>query len=248
MSLKFYYQNSLNKLIKSQEKLYEGNRKIILSGLEPGTYILSFKDDDNKSDIHGKGVLNNRISSLLMNQLNNIGISTHFIKKLNMNKQLIKSSEVIPIIIDIHNVAYGSFAKRLGLEIGNSFSNPIIEIRFKSKELYNPLISTSHILGLKLASEEELDIMFSISQRINDFLQGQFSALDMRLFSIQLEFGRFYSQDFLDDPEILLIDEISPDTFTLLSNKEKSNDFSINLEENKNDIYRKLLEKFNTLN
>lgn len=218
MTLRFCPQGLNEKPAARRQQIYEGTEKILFAGPDPSTCVLYFKDQScfaAKEIIPGKGVINNRISGLLMQRLSEIGIATHYLRQLNMREQLVRATEVIPLQIEIHNVAHGHFAERLGLEIGRRLPRPIIDLRFKSKDLAYPLVSPSHITTLEWAEEDEVEDILAATQRINDFLQGQFLAIGIRLQSFRLEFGRFYLSDFLDGCQVMLIDEVSPDTCCL---------------------------------
>jgi phosphoribosylaminoimidazole-succinocarboxamide synthase len=205
-----------------RRKIYEGKAKILYEGPEPGTLIQSFKDDatafnnEKKGTITGKGVLNNRISEFLMTRLNDIGIPTHFIRRLNMREQLVRQVEIIPIEVVIRNVAAGSIAKRFGIEEGTPLPRAIIEYYYKSDELGDPLISEDHITAFGWAGIQDLDDMVALSLRINDFLIGMFLGVGLRLVDFKLEFGRVYTDE---DMQIVLADEISPDNCRLWDTK-----------------------------
>lgn len=202
-----------------RRQLFDGTRKVLYDGPESGTYVLYFKDDvtlQGKSDtISGKGILNNRISELMMTRLNDLGIDTHFIRSLNMREQLVRATETLPFSVTLHNVASGAFAKRLGLEEGMLLSKPVPEFTLRSKDLNNPIVAAEHLTALGWSRFEEIDDILMTSQRVNDFLSGQFLALNIRLISFSLEFGRHYTTDLMDS-QIMITDELSPDTFSLL--------------------------------
>ncbi|MGB1548006.1 MAG: phosphoribosylaminoimidazolesuccinocarboxamide synthase, partial [Alphaproteobacteria bacterium] len=185
---------------------------------EPGTLVQYFKDDatafNNKKHaiITGKGVLNNRISEYLMIRLAEIGIPTHFVRRLNMREQLIREVEIIPIEVVVRNVVAGSLATRLGLEEGTPLPRSIIEYYYKADELGDPLVSEEHITAFGWASVQDLDDVLSMSLRINDFLCGLFLSIGLRLVDFKLEFGRLYEGD---QVYIVLADEISPDSCRL---------------------------------
>jgi phosphoribosylaminoimidazole-succinocarboxamide synthase len=205
-----------------RRKVYEGKAKTMYEGPEPGTLIQSFKDDatafnnEKRGTITGKGVLNNRISEFLMTRLNEIGIPTHFIRRLNMREQLVRQVEIIPIEVVIRNVAAGSISKRFGIEEGTALPRPIIEYYYKSDELGDPLISEDHITAFGWAAVQDLDDMVALSLRINDFLTGLFVGVGLRLIDFKLEFGRLYTDE---DMQIVLADEISPDNCRLWDTK-----------------------------
>ena len=200
------------------KKLYEGKAKIIYEGQEKGTGIQHFKDDATaynnlkKSTVEGKGVLNNRISEHILNNINQIGIKTHLIKRLNMREQLIKLVEIIPLEFIIRNVATGSLTKRLGIPDGTILSKPLLEYSYKNDELGDPLIAKEHILEFNWAKESELNLINEYCLRINDFMQGMFRGVGIKLVDFKLEFGRYENNG---QKEILLADEISPDTCRL---------------------------------
>ena len=200
------------------KKLYEGKAKILYEGPEKGTAIQHFKDDatafnnQKKSNVEGKGVLNNRISEHIMNNLNQIGIKTHLIKRLNMREQLVRLVKIIPLEFIVRNIATGSLTKRLGIADGTILSKPLIEFSYKSDELGDPLIAKEHILEFKWATEKELIMINNYCLRINDFMQGMFRGVGIKLVDFKLEFGRVNINEKI---EILLADEISPDTCRL---------------------------------
>ena len=205
-----------------RKKIYEGKAKILYKGPQPNTIIQYFKDDatafNNKkfAVINGKGVLNNRISSFLMEKIKHIGIPTHFIKRLNMREQLVHAVEIIPIEVVIRNIAAGSICKRFNLKEGEALPRAIVEYYYKSDELNDPLVSDEHITAFEWANSNELEDIFNMSLRINDFLIGVFSSIGIKVIDFKLEFGRFYKDEIL---EIILADELSPDNFRLWDNK-----------------------------
>ncbi len=200
-------------------KLYEGKAKIIYEGPEKGTAIQHFKDDATafnnlkKSTVEGKGVLNNRISEHILNNLNQVGIKTHLIKRLNMREQLIHLVEVMPVEFIVRNIATGSLTKRLGIADGTVLSRPLIEYSYKNDDFGDPLIAREHILEFKwVKNSEMLDFINLNCLRINDFMQGMFRAVGIKLVDFKLEFG---IANIEGKNEILLADEISPDTCRL---------------------------------
>ncbi len=197
-----------------RRRVYEGKAKILYEGPEPGTLVQHFKDDatafnNKKHDrIEGKGVLNNRISEFIFERLNEIGVPTHFVKRLNMREQLIREVEIIPIEVVIRNVAAGSIVNRLGLDEGTTLPRSIVEFYFKSDELGDPMVSEEHITAFAWAAPQELDDIMSLALRINDFLSGLFLGVGIRLVDFKIEFGRLWDADQM---RIVLADEISPD-------------------------------------
>jgi len=204
--------------MKKGKKLYEGKAKIIFAAPEKGTAIQHFKDDatafnnQKKSIIEGKGILNNRISEHILSSLNQVGIETHLIKRINMREQLVKLVEIIPIEFVVRNIATGSLTKRLGIEDGTVLEKPLIEFCYKNDELNDPLIAREHIYTFGWADHIEINRITDKCLRINDFMQGMFKAVGIKLVDFKLEFGRL-NQD--GKKKIILADEISPDTCRL---------------------------------
>jgi phosphoribosylaminoimidazole-succinocarboxamide synthase len=200
------------------KKLYEGKAKILYEGPEKGTAIQHFKDDATaynnlkKATVEGKGVLNNRISEHILNNLNQIGVKTHLIKRLNMREQLIKLAEIIPIEFIVRNIATGSLTKKLGIADGTVLSKPLLEYSYKNDDLGDPLVAKEHIIEFNWATDSELTLIKNYCLRINDFMQGMFRGAGIKLVDFKLEFGRI---DNKGRKEIILADEISPDTCRL---------------------------------
>jgi phosphoribosylaminoimidazole-succinocarboxamide synthase len=199
--------------------IYEGKAKIIYEGPDSDTIIQYFKDDATANNaekhaiINGKGVLNNSISDYLMNKINEIGIPTHYIKKLNMREQLVRKVEIIPVEFVVRNIAAGSLVKRLGLKEGHVILRPLVEHYYKKDELGDPFINEDHIINFEWATRDELDEMNEYGLRINDFLRGLFLGVGLKLVDFKLEFGRYFSED--GNSILLLADEISPDNCRL---------------------------------
>ena len=200
------------------KKLYEGKAKILYEGPEKGTAIQHFKDDatafnnQKKSIVEGKGVLNNRISEHILNNLNQIGIPTHLVKRLNMREQLVRLVEIYPIEFIVRNIATGSLTKRLGITDGTVLSKPLLEYSYKNDELGDPVVAKEHIYEFGWLSTAELDLINDYCLRINDFMQGMFRAVGIKLVDFKLEFGKAKIEG---KTQILLADEISPDTCRL---------------------------------
>src|SRR3984885_9073592 len=159
---------------------YEGKAKVLFEGPEPGTLVQYFKDDATagngakKGTITGKGVLNNRISEHLMQRLAEIGIPTHFVRRLNMREQLIREVEIIPLEVVVRNVAAGSLSTRLGIEEGTRLPRSIIEFYYKNDALNDPMVSEEHITAFGWATPQEIDDIMALAIRVNDFLSGLF--------------------------------------------------------------------------
>jgi phosphoribosylaminoimidazole-succinocarboxamide synthase len=204
--------------MKERKKLYEGKAKIIFKGDKPNTLIQYFKDDatafnnKKKGTIHGKGVINNLISELLMNKLSQLNIPNHLIERLNMREQLIHKLEMIPLEIVIRNISAGSLVKRLGIQEGKILSRPLVEFYLKNDEYNDPIIAEEHILIFEWADSNEIEEMVSIALRVNDFLMGFFLSQNIRLVDFKLEFGKVWSQN---EQLIMIGDEISPDNCRL---------------------------------
>jgi phosphoribosylaminoimidazole-succinocarboxamide synthase len=201
-----------------RRQVYEGKAKILFEGPEPGTLIQYFKDDatafnnQKRGVITGKGVLNNRISEYLMLRLGEIGVPTHFIRRVNMREQLIKEVEIIPVEVVVRNAAAGSIATRFKMEEGTALPRSIVEYYYKSDELGDPLVTEEHITAFGWASYQEVDEILNLALRINDFLTGIFIGIGLRLIDFKVEFGRLWEDE---DMRIVLADEISPDNCRL---------------------------------
>ena len=201
-----------------RRRLYEGKAKVLFEGPEPGTIIQYFKDDatafnnQKHAVITGKGVLNNRISEHLMMKVAEIGIPTHFVRRLNMREQLIREVEIIPVEIVVRNIAAGTLTKRLGLKDGTRLPRALVEYYYKSDELGDPLVGEEHVTTFGWANYHELDEILNYSLRVNDFLQGLFVSIGIKLVDFKLEFGRLWEEE---EVRIVLADEISPDNCRL---------------------------------
>jgi len=201
-----------------RKKLYEGKAKVLYEGPEPGTLVQYFKDDatafnaEKRATIEGKGVLNNRLSEYFMVGLGNIGVPTHFIRRLNMREQLIRSVEIIPLEVVVRNVAAGTICKRLGIEEGTALPRPIVEFYYKDDALGDPLVSEEHIAAFQWASQQDLDDMVAMALRVNDFMSGLMYGVGIRLIDFKIEVGRIFEGDY---QRLILADEISPDSCRL---------------------------------
>ncbi|MFA7429975.1 MAG: phosphoribosylaminoimidazolesuccinocarboxamide synthase [Rhodospirillaceae bacterium] len=202
-----------------RRQIYEGKAKVLFEGPEPGTIVQYFKDDatafnnKKKGTITGKGVLNNRISEFLFQRLGEIGIPTHFVRRLNMREQLVREVEIVPIEVVIRNVAAGSISQRFGIPEGTALPRSIVEYYYKNDELGDPLVSEEHVTAFGWATIQEIDEILSMSLRINDFLTGLFLGIGIRLVDFKLEYGRLYHDT--GEMQIVLADEISPDNCRL---------------------------------
>ena len=199
-------------------KIYEGKAKILYEGPEPGTIVQYFKDDatafnaEKKAVIEGKGVLNNRLSEYFMSGLNNIGVPTHFIKRLNMREQLVRNCEIIPLEVVVRNYVAGSLAKRLGIEEGSQLNRPLVEYYYKDDNLGDPMVSEEHIAAFNWASSQDMEDILSLALRVNDFLSGVMFSIGLKLVDFKIEIGRFFEGEY---QRLLIADEISPDSCRL---------------------------------
>jgi len=201
-----------------RKKIYEGKAKILYEGPEPGTIVQYFKDDatafnaEKRDVIEGKGVLNNRLSEFFMTGLNQIGVPTHFLKRLNMREQLVRSCEIIPLEVIVRNYAAGTLSKRLGIEEGTQLPRPIIEYCLKNDDLGDPLVAEEHIAAFGWASQQDMDDIVSLALRVNDFMSGLMLGVGIRLVDFKIEIGRVFEGDF---QRLVIADEISPDSCRL---------------------------------
>ena len=194
-----------------RRRIYEGKAKVLYEGPEPGTLIQHFKDDATAFNakkhqiIDGKGVLNNRISEYIFQHLNNIGVPTHFIRRLNMREQLIKEVEIIPLEVVVRNVAAGSLST-------SQLPRSIIEFYYKNDGLNDPMVSEEHITAFGWASPQEIDDIMALAIRVNDFLSGLFLGVGIRLVDFKMETVRLWEAELM---RIVVADEISPDSCSL---------------------------------
>ena len=201
--------------MKKAAQLYEGKAKKVFETDDPSLLIVAYKDDATafnglkKGTIAGKGVINNRMSNLLMQMLEKKGVPTHFVEELSERETLVKRVSIVPLEVIVRNIAAGSFSKRYGVEEGIVFDSPTIEFSYKNDELADPLLNEYHALALKLASPEEIETIKKYSFAVNEALKEFWLGCGVTLVDFKLEFGR------LSDGTIVLADEISPDTCRL---------------------------------
>jgi phosphoribosylaminoimidazole-succinocarboxamide synthase len=206
------------------KKLYEGKAKIIYETNDKSLVIQHFKDDATafnnlkKSSVEGKGVLNNRISEYILTNLSQCGIKNHLVKRLNMREQLIRKAEIFPIEFIVRNIATGSLTKRLGITEGTVLEKPLLEYCFKKDELNDPVVSKEHIFSFGWATKDEINAIDSMTLRINDILVGLFRGVGIKLVDFKIEYGKTWNKD-TGKNDILLVDEISPDTCRLWDTK-----------------------------
>lgn len=193
-------------------QLYEGKAKKVYATTDENLCIVSYKDDATafnglkKGTIAGKGVVNNRMTNMLMQILEKAGVPTHFVEELSDRDTVVKKVKIVPLEVIIRNVSAGSFAKRYGVEEGIVFDEPTIEFSYKNDDLGDPLINSYHALALHLATKEEIETIKKYAFKVNEVLKAYFLHLGVKLIDFKLEFGR------LPDGAIVLADEISPDT------------------------------------
>lgn len=198
--------------MKKCEQIYEGKAKKVFATDDPNLCIVDYKDDatafngQKKGTIVGKGVVNNRMSNLMFRLLEKHGIKTHLVEELSDRETLVKKVKIVPLEVIIRNISAGSFAKRFGVEEGIVFPQPTIEFSYKNDELDDPLINDYHVLALGLATQEEIDTIKAMAFKVNEVMQEYFKHLNVILVDFKLEFGK------TSDGEIILADEISPDT------------------------------------
>ncbi|MFA7636310.1 MAG: phosphoribosylaminoimidazolesuccinocarboxamide synthase [Monoglobales bacterium] len=194
------------------EQLYEGKAKKVFATENKDLVIVSYKDDatafdgQKKGTIVGKGVINNRMSNHLMKMLEEKGIKTHFVEELSDRETVVKKVSIIPLEVIVRNAAAGSFSKRYGVPEGTVFASPTIEFSYKNDELHDPLINSYHAIALNFATEKEIKQIEDMAFKINEALKDYFIYRNVKLIDFKLEFGK------TSDGEIVLADEISPDT------------------------------------
>lgn len=200
-----------------KDLIYKGTSKTLYQPEDDYTLIMSFDDYLKKSnneiiEVSGKGVINNNISSYLMQKLDMIGVENHFMEKINMRQQLIQFVDIYPVQVHVTSIACGRYVTDFGMESGFVFEEPIIDFRIKNKELGYPIINEDQIMRFNWLNKKELITLKKNAMRAHDFLSGLFVTAGIRLVDIKLEFGRVFNGDsFLT----MLIDEISPDTCRL---------------------------------
>ncbi len=195
--------------------LYEGKAKKIFSTENDNEFVVYYKDDatafngEKKAEISSKGILNNKISTIMFEELAKEGIESHFIKSLSDREMLVKKVKILPLEVIVRNITAGSFCKRYGVEEGIVLDQPIFEMSYKNDEFGDPLLNDDHAIALKLATKEEIDFLRSQTLKINEIMKKFFLKMDLKLVDFKLEFGKDV------DGNIILADEISPDTCRL---------------------------------
>ena len=206
--------------MKKLDMLYEGKAKKVFKTDSEDAYIVDYKDDATafnglkKGTIQDKGIMNNRISNHLFRLLEKKGIPTHFIEEINDRETIVKKVEIVPIEVIVRNIAAGSLSKRLGLEEGMKLHSTVLEYCYKDDALGDPMINDYHIYAMQLATKGELEKISSIAFKVNEVLSDYLKDLGIELIDFKLEFGRFKG-------DIILADEISPDTCRFWDTKTK---------------------------
>ncbi len=194
--------------------IYEGKAKRIFRTEKEDEVLVYYKDDatafngEKKASISSKGILNNTISSIIFEMLNEKGIKTHFVKKISDREQICKKVDIIPLEVIVRNIAAGSMAKRYGIEEGTELKTTVLEISYKDDDLGDPLMNDYHAIALDIITSEELDYIYEQASKVNKILTEFFLKQDIKLVDFKLEFGKL-------NGEILLADEVSPDTCRL---------------------------------
>ncbi len=201
--------------MEKKEMLYEGKAKQVYATDNDDLVIIHYKDDATAfnnlkhATIGSKGVLNNEITTIIFNKLKEAGIPTHYVETLNDRDQLCRKVSIVPLEVIVRNVIAGSMAKRLGIEEGTPAPNTIFEICYKDDALGDPLINDHHAVALGATTYDELNTIYDLTGRINELLKDIFAKINIRLVDFKIEFGK------TSDGEIVLADEISPDTCRL---------------------------------
>ena len=201
--------------MEKKEQLYEGKAKKVFATDDPNLVIVSYKDDatafngEKKGTIAGKGAINNVMSNHMFQLLEQQGVPTHFVEQLSDRETVVKKVSIVPLEVIVRNISAGSFAKRYGVEEGIVFAEPTFELSYKNDDLGDPLMNDYHAIALKLATREEIELIKSMTFKINEVMKQYFDTLGVTLVDFKLEFGK------TADGKIVLADEISPDTCRL---------------------------------
>lgn len=203
-------------------KLYEGKAKIIYFTEDPNVLLADYKDDatafnaQKRGSIVNKGVINCTISSKLFQELEALGIKTHYIDSPAPNQMRVKAVKIIPLEVVVRNIAAGSLCQQTGLALGTVLPNPLVEFYYKNDQLGDPLLTRERLLLLELATVEQVEQVTHLALNINQFLREFWVRCDITLVDFKLEFGLDSQQ------QILLADEISPDTCRLWDSEHHS--------------------------
>ena len=200
--------------MEKKEQLYEGKAKKVFATDDANLVIVDYKDDatafngEKKGTITGKGVINNVMSNHMFQLLEQQGVPTHFVEQLSERETLVKKVSIVPLEVIIRNISAGSFAKRFGVEEGIVFDEPTIEFSYKNDDLGDPMVNNYHILAAGFATQEEIDKISSMALKVNELMLEFFKSIGVDLIDFKIEFGLY-------DGEVILADEISPDTCRL---------------------------------
>ena len=200
--------------MKKLEQLYEGKAKKVFKTDDPKCLIVDYKDDatafngEKKGQIVGKGVVNNTMTNIILQLLEQTGVPTHYVEQISDRETIVKAVKILPLEVITRNISAGSFAKRYGVEEGIVFDKPTFEVSYKNDDLGDPLMCESHALALKLVTEEQLETVKKYAAIVNDTLKEFFLDKGLKLIDFKIEFGLY-------DGEVILADEISPDTCRL---------------------------------
>jgi phosphoribosylaminoimidazole-succinocarboxamide synthase len=201
-------------------KLYEGKAKVLYSTDDPEVLLADYKDDatafnaQKRGSIQGKGNINCSISSKLFQELEVYGVKTHYIDSPTPNQMRVKAVKIFPLEVVVRNLVAGSLNQQTGLPVGMVIKEPLVEFYYKNDQLGDPLLTRERLFLMELATTEQLDTISHLALRINKFLQGFWHSCGITLVDFKLEFG-------LDSTgQILLADEISPDTCRLWDSSE----------------------------
>ena len=201
--------------MEKKEQLYEGKGKKVFATADPNLVIVSYKDDatafngEKKGTIAGKGAINNVMSNHMFQLLEQQGVPTHFVEQLSDRETVVKKVSIVPLEVIVRNISAGSFAKRYGVKEGIVFDEPTFELSYKNDDLGDPLMNDYHAIALKLATREEIELIKSMTFKVNEVMKQYFDTLNVTLVDFKLEFGK------TADGQIVLADEISPDTCRL---------------------------------
>ncbi len=232
--------------MEKKELLYEGKAKKVFTTEDPDALIVSYKDDatafdgQKKGTIVGKGAINNRMTNHVFKLLEAEGVPTHLIEELNDRETVVKKVEIVPLEVIIRNFSAGSFAKKMGMEEGILLKCPTLEFSYKNDDLHDPFINAYYALALDLATQEEIDAISRYAFKVNEVMQKYFAGLGIELIDFKIEFGRYHG-------EIILADEVSPDTCRLWDketheklDKDRFRRDLGNVEDAYNEVFRRL--------
>lgn len=232
--------------MKKLDQIYEGKAKKVFKTEDPDLLIVDYKDDatafngEKKGQIAGKGVINNRMSNMMMQMLAKKGVPSHFVEEISDRETIVKAVKIMPLEVIVRNISAGSFAKRYGVEEGIVFDKPTFEVLYKNDDLGDSLMCGSHAVVLGITTEEEIEIIKNYALTVNDGLKEFFLACGLKLVDFKIEFGK------TSGGEIILADEISPDTCRLwdvATNKKMDKDrFRRDLGDVE-EIYQEVFEK-----